>query len=61
MWGEKESFLTSVICILSVHCSVVSLIWLYIEQSIQLCREAGDYSQTLNLNLNLQSHTESCD
>jgi len=22
---------------------------------------AGDYSQTLNLNLNLQSHTESCD
>ena len=22
---------------------------------------AGDYSQTLNLNLNFQSHTESCD
>jgi len=56
--GEKKGFLTSVICIFPVglHCSVVSFIWLYIEQYFQLFREAGDYSQTLNPNLNLQSN-----
>jgi len=43
MWGKRWVFWPRSSVFLPVHCSVVSRIWLYIEQSIQLCREAGDY------------------